>query len=317
MTYYDHLLFQRQSDYPAPSALSVVRETAIAKVKQRLGEYQHLFSSSLATSPQPYHSDAVVRIGSADSLTVVQREELLRHCKFFMPWKKGRFNIFGIEIEGEWRSDWKFQRMHPHLQLEGKRVADIGCHNGYYMLRMLADKPEFVVGFEPNLHCYFNFHFLQQYIQVPNIYFEPFGVEYLRHYQTYFDVVLCWGILYHQLNPISVLRTIHKSLARGGRVIIDCQGIAGAGDYLLMPRKSYAGASGVWYLPTRTALMNWLHRTNFRNINLFYDEPLSVEEQRATSWSPIASLKDFLAADGQTTIEGYPAPRRFYVVAQK
>ncbi|MDE3269775.1 MAG: tRNA 5-methoxyuridine(34)/uridine 5-oxyacetic acid(34) synthase CmoB [Pseudomonadota bacterium] len=314
MNFYDHLLCKGQDDYPVPPAIGAVRAAAIAKVASQLDDYHHLYVSPAAV---PYSTDGVVKIGTAASVNAAERDELRQRCEFLKPWKKGQFEIFGLAIDGEWRSDWKFARMSPHLQVAGKRVADIGCHNGYYMLRLLADKPEFVVGFEPNLRCYFTFHFLQQYIQAANLYFEPFGVEHLRHYQAYFDVVLCWGILYHQLDPVSVLRTIHHSLVRGGKVIIDCQGIAGEGEFLLLPRKTYAGATGTWYLPTRAALMNWLQRTNFRNINIFYDAPLSPAEQRATSWSPIASLQDFLNADGKTTIEGYPAPRRFYVVAQR
>ena len=242
---------------------------------------------------------------------------LLAHCRFFRPWKKGRFDLFGIEIDGEWRSDWKWQRMESRLQVEGERVADIGCHNGYFMFRLLAKAPSLVVGFEPNLHCYFNFHFLQQYVREEKLYFEPFGVEYLDEYPAFFDVVLCWGILYHQLDPVSVLRRLHRSLKRGGVVLIDCQGIAGEDDMLLLPRKRYAGAAGIWYLPTKSALKNWLHRTNFRNINVFYDEPLSISEQRATAWSPSKSLQDFLTADGKKTCEGYPVPRRFYLIAEK
>ena len=47
--------------------------------------------------------------------------------------------LFGVDIDTEWRSDWKWDRIEPHLgvSLEGKVVADIGCANGYFMFRML------------------------------------------------------------------------------------------------------------------------------------------------------------------------------------
>ncbi|MBU2323874.1 MAG: DUF1698 domain-containing protein, partial [Gammaproteobacteria bacterium] len=55
-----------------------------------------------------------------------------------IPWRKGPFNLFGVHIDTEWRSDWKWQRVAPHLDLAGKRVLDVGCGNGYYMWRMLG-----------------------------------------------------------------------------------------------------------------------------------------------------------------------------------
>jgi hypothetical protein len=48
---------------------------------------------------------------------------------------------------------------------------------------------------------------------------------------------------------------------------------------------------------------------------VFYSEPLSIEEQRSTEWASIKSLNDALDCSSglTTTVEGYPAPHRFYV----
>ncbi|MEZ5478240.1 MAG: DUF1698 domain-containing protein [Thiolinea sp.] len=34
--------------------------------------------------------------------------------------------MFGLQIDTEWRSDWKWQRVAPHLEFPG-RTAGAGC----------------------------------------------------------------------------------------------------------------------------------------------------------------------------------------------
>ncbi|HCL53707.1 MAG TPA: tRNA 5-methoxyuridine(34)/uridine 5-oxyacetic acid(34) synthase CmoB, partial [Pseudomonas sp.] len=66
------------------------------------------------------------------------------------PWRKGPFDLFGVHVDTEWRSDWKWARVAPHLDLAGKRILDVGCGNGYYMWRMLGAGADSVVGVDPN-----------------------------------------------------------------------------------------------------------------------------------------------------------------------
>ena len=54
------------------------------------------------------------------------------------PWRKGPFDLFGVHVDTEWHSDWKWSRVAPHIDLQGKRILDVGCGNGYYMWRMLG-----------------------------------------------------------------------------------------------------------------------------------------------------------------------------------
>ncbi|RLB89377.1 MAG: tRNA 5-methoxyuridine(34)/uridine 5-oxyacetic acid(34) synthase CmoB, partial [Deltaproteobacteria bacterium] len=43
------------------------------------------------------------------------------------PWRKGPFNIFGVDIDTEWQSWMKWDRLLPHLpELSGRRILDIG-----------------------------------------------------------------------------------------------------------------------------------------------------------------------------------------------
>mmetsp|Transcript_469 Transcript_469/g.596 ORF Transcript_469/g.596 Transcript_469/m.596 type:complete len:460 (-) Transcript_469:117-1496(-) len=86
----------------------------------------------------------------------------------------------------------------------------------------------------------------------------------------------------------------------------------------LMPRKSYANAGGIWFLPNQECLRIWLTRAHFKDIEIFYADKLSTDEQRATEWADIRSLQQALDPKDMTrTIEGYPAPHRFYLRATR
>ena len=75
---------------------------------------------------------------------------------------------------------------------------------------------------------------------------------------------------------------------------------------------------GVYFLPTLNTLKNWLQRANFNNIKVIFGEELSTEEQRATDWANVRSLRESLdPKDDSKTVEGYPRAHRFYVQCTK
>jgi tRNA (mo5U34)-methyltransferase len=270
-------------------------------------------------SPWFDFSGGVVKVGRGDELTLEQQQRWQQALRVFCPWKKGPFELFGIPIDAEWRSDWKWSRILPQISsLHKRRVADIGCHNGYFMFRMAAQEPACVIGFEPVAKHFWNFQLLQNIVQQPTLHFELLGVEHIHFYPNFFDTIFCLGILYHHPDPLGLLDKLRQALAPQGEIIIDCQGIPGALPIALTPRKRYARARGIWFLPTQSCLETWLARTGFTQIHCFFAEPLSTEEQRRTSWADLDSLQDFLdPEDSSLTVEGYPAPWRYYLIARK
>lgn len=261
------------------------------------------------------YSGPVVRIGGADELNPDEARLFERALQAFVPWKKGPFELFGHAIDAEWRSDLKWGRILPHKEsLRGRIVADIGCHNGYFMLRMLPERPALVVGFEPYAKNYYNFMLMQRFAQEPELQYELLGIEHLDLFPDFFDTIFCLGVLYHCQDPIAALRRLAVGLRRGGELILECQGIPGELPVALSPRQRYANTRGIWFLPTVSCLENWLARTGFGTVECFFVHALGSDEQRTTAWAPIESLADFLA-DGERTREGYPAPLRIYVRA--
>lgn len=101
--------------------------------------------------PSSVELKAKVEIGRVEELRTVSQEELTSQLMAFHPWRKGPYTLFGVEIDTEWRSDWKWDRLLPHIQpLAGRKVLDIGCGNGYHGWRMRGEGAEFVLGIDPS-----------------------------------------------------------------------------------------------------------------------------------------------------------------------
>ncbi len=286
--------------------------------------YYEIMKKGADITAQTYDfSGDAPKIGTRDELSEAQFDSLHSGLKDLMPWRKGPFDLFDIDLDAEWRSNLKWNRVDDFLTKSGisltnKRIADIGCNNGYYMFRMLRDNPELVVGFDPMLKFFFQFQYINRMIKDSPLNFEIFGVEEIALYPKFFDVIFCMGILYHNQNPIGILKDMHSALAKDGTIIIETQGIPGDDCVALFPNKRYAKVPGTYFVPTTPCLINWLQKAQFSNIEVFFEHKLEFKEQRKTEWMTWQSLEDFLdPEDPSKTIEGYPAPIRIYLKATK
>lgn len=279
------------------------------KGKRYLGVMERLFSATPSTFD--FSTDAVT-IGRPEDLTPPQREVLWGLLHELDPWRKGPFNLFGIEIDSEWVSSLKWNRVRERIApLTGRKVLDIGSSNGYYLYRMLAEQPELLLGVEPYLTFYFQHQLLQHFAKVPNLHCLPIKFEEMPPIANHFDTVFSMGILYHRRSPIDTLVEMQKTLRRGGQLVLETLIIEGEDDLALCPEKRYAKMNNVYFLPTVSCLTNWLQRTGFTNVRCIDITRTTSAEQRETEWIQTESLKDFLApADPSRTIEGYPAPLR-------
>ena len=256
-------------------------------------------------------------IGNKENLSQEEYEIILSAAKKLIPWRKGPFNVFGIEINSEWQSNIKYNLIRPYFNLKDKVVADIGCNNGYYMFRMLEDKPEKLVGFDPSPLTLHQFEFINHFVKSDIIY-EMLGVEHLEFYTHKFDFIFMLGVLYHRADPIGTLKSLARGLSSKGEILIDTFMIDGEEELCLSPNKRYSKIPNIYFIPTIPALKNWLERAGFENIEILATTVTTSEEQRTTPWSFDQSLEDYLDPnDNSKTVEGYPAPKRVYVKARK
>jgi len=280
----------------------------------------------------PRWSDALARLpqieaieedfaGPAVSLSgrCTKPTELRAALEALKPWRKGPFRLADVYIDSEWRSDLKWARVLPDLApLRGRRVLDIGCGNGYYGWRMLAEEPELVIGIEPSVLFNLQFAAVQHYLQREDIALLPIGVEAIPDDLEYFDTVFSMGVLYHRRSPIDHLYQLRGFLVPGGELCLETLVIEGGPGRVLLPPERYARMRNVWFIPSAAELVTWLQRCGFENVHVVDECVTTPSEQRATEWMQFESLEQCLDCERPgLTVEGLPAPRRAVVIASR
>lgn len=252
-----------------------------------------------------------LRIGNENDSDAARRERLMGLLREFHPWRKGPFCLFGIHLDTEWRSDWKWNRLAAHLDLRGKTVLDVGCGNGYYGWRMLGAGARLVVGVDPTLRYIMQYAVLCHYLGDRDNYVLPLRFEDLPEQSAAFDVAFSMGVLYHRRDPLEHLRRLYGQLRPGGQLVLEGLVLAGAEEAALHPPGRYAKMKNVHAIPTAPLLQRWLAEAGFSGIALLDVSPTTVQEQRRTEWMQFESLADFLDPQDPTrTVEGHPAPIR-------
>ncbi len=275
--------------------------------------------SCLQTKHYEFDRASIV-IGQASDVANIHSQQIEMLLKALLPWRKGPFNFFGIDIDSEWRCDQKWQRVQRCLPcLQDKSILDVGCGNGYYMLRMLGDGAKSVIGVDPTLIFLAQFYALTQNLNTKlDAHLLPLTFEQLPNTMNHFDVIFSMGVLYHRRNPQEHLQRLFSHLNNGGKLILETLIINNHTSEQLIPEQRYAGMRNVWSVPTPSLIEAWLQQSGFKNIELHDQRVTSVTEQRATEWTKNFSLQNFLDPnDTSKTIEGYPAPVRAIFSAQK
>lgn len=244
---------------------------------------------------------------------------LRRQLLELSPWRKGPFDVAGVSIDSEWRSDLKWQRVQRAASpLAGRRVLDVGCGNGYYALRMLGAGAACVIGVDPTLLYVMQFRALAHFLGPRPVHVLPLRSEELPPGSAAFDTVLSMGVLYHQRAPLVHLRELRSHLRGGGELVLETLVLPGEEPYARTPPGRYARMRNVWHLPTVPELCVWLARCGFRDIAAADVTLTSVAEQRSTEWMTFESLGEALDPDDPSqTVEGWPAPRRAVVIARR
>ncbi|WP_281213421.1 tRNA 5-methoxyuridine(34)/uridine 5-oxyacetic acid(34) synthase CmoB [Shewanella insulae] len=260
-----------------------------------------------------------VEVGSGDQLSKGQQEKLKNLLKLFSPWRKGPFDLHGIHIDTEWRSDWKWERVQPHISpLKNRTVLDVGCGSGYHMWRMLGDGAKRVVGIDPSPLFLCQFEAVKRLAgnQHP-VHLLPLGIEQLPPLDA-FDTVFSMGVLYHRRSPIDHLLQLRDQLRTGGELVLETLVVDGDENTVLVPGERYGKMNNVWFLPSAKALEAWLKKADFVDVRCVDIDVTSLAEQRSTEWMPNESLVDYLNPnDISLTVEGYPAPKRATFIAVK
>ena len=289
---------------------------------KRIEKLPNITSADIClTSAAVTAEHACLALASSDLSQDQQRmiKGLLHDLK---PWRKGPYQLQGTYIDTEWRSDFKWDRLAPHLSdLRGRKVLDVGGGSGYHAWRLAGAGAEFTLCIDPSPRYFAQFEAVRKLMgsnNRPAVYHLPLGIEDVPAQIEAFDTVLSMGVLYHRRSPIDHLYELKDCLRSGGELVLETLVIEGDANQCLMPEDRYAAMSNVWFLPSVAQLTLWLRRCGFINIRCVDLNQTSLEEQRTTEWMTFQSLVDFLDPENpKLTREGYPAPLRAILIAEK
>ena len=279
-------------------------------------QWQKVIDNLPQTSSSHTELAKAVEFGAASDISSGQAQQIRYLLQQLKPWRKGPFNIHGIEIDTEWRSDFKWHRVLPHISpLRNRTVLDVGCGSGYHLWRMRGEGADFVVGIDPSQLFYAQFQAIKHFNPDPAVNLIPVGIDDMPALKQ-FDTVFSMGVLYHRRSALDFLQQLKNQLRPGGELILETLVVEGDVNTVLVPGERYAKMRNVWFIPSVEALLHWLTRLGFANARLVDLNQTSLDEQRKTEWMDNESLIDFLdATDHSKTIEGYPAPLRAVIVA--
>ncbi len=260
---------------------------------------------------------AAVRAGVAGDCSDAERMRLERSLRSLLPWRKGPFDLFGIDIDTEWRSDRKWNRVREAVgSLSGRTVLDVGCGSGYHALRMAGAGAHAVIGIEPMPLYVVQFLAVNRYLGADRVGVLPLRLEDLPGGLCGFDTVFSMGVLYHRRSPIDHLAELRGQLRPGGRLLLETLVVEGDERTVLVPPDRYARMRNVWFIPSVKLLQTWLARVGFTDAAVVDVTATTVTEQRGTAWSTAQSLVDGLDPRSPLlTIEGHPAPLRAALLA--
>jgi len=249
----------------------------------------------------------------------VSESELRKSLLRLRPWRKGPFDICGVHIDAEWRSDLKWDRIKNAIEpLDGRIVLDVGCGNGYYAFRMRGMGAKLVIGLDPTLLYVVQFLAICHFMQSEPVYVLPLRLRELPHNSSAFDTAFSMGVLYHQRDPEQHLQQLKSSLRPGGELVLETLILPGTEAVAQTPGERYARMRNIWLLPTLPKLSSWLKVAGFGDVRLIDVSDTTAEEQRSTEWMPFESLAEALdPADSSRTIEGWPAPRRAALICNR
>ena len=149
------------------------------------------------------------------------------------------------------------------------------------MWRMVGEGAKMVVGIDPTELFLCQFEAVRKLLnndRRANL--IPLGIEEMQPLAA-FDTVFSMGVLYHRKSPLDHLTQLKNQLVKGGELVLETLVVDGDVNTVLVPSDRYA-------------------------------------KMRKTDWLENESLIDFLDPnDHSKTIEGYQAPTRAVILANK
>ncbi|MDF7671569.1 tRNA 5-methoxyuridine(34)/uridine 5-oxyacetic acid(34) synthase CmoB [Orbaceae bacterium ESL0721] len=264
------LIAQKRPTNDLSSWLEILPTQLANWKKQNLDSRFNHWVNSIAHLPeinQPIEVDLTngVTVKTETPISVGAQQRIEKLLKNLIPWRKGPFDLHGVVIDSEWRSDLKWQRLLPYIDdLYGKTVLDVGCNSGYHLWRMVGAGARLAVGIDPMALFLCQFEMVRKLLGGDQrAHLLPLGIEALPKLNA-FDVVFSMGVLYHRRSPLDHLYQLKDQLVSGGQLVLETLVIEGDLHQALLPQDRYAQMRNVYFIPSVPTMISWLERCGFK-----------------------------------------------------
>jgi len=231
-----------------------------AGVTHQLGEQDSVDRAFEGAEPVRFSSDL------PEHLAAEERERLVARARELEPWLQGPFLLGGdLVVGGAWRIDSRWATLDEHVpDILGKNVLDVGSNAGYDPFMFNLKGAARVLACEP-------FEFIEQARFLESLYqtgvdFQPIGWQELSE-ETHgtFELVHCHGVLYHEVDPIALLRRLHEMTRPGGTLLFGSMMLADAAlsDLSRFVPRSYFRDPTWWWVPGPVALHEMIESVGF------------------------------------------------------
>ena len=194
-----------------------------------------------------------VRLQEAKEL--VERRDFVWHQRFEL--------VPGVFTPGRNDVHWLLDLASVPADLSGKTVLDVGTSNGGAAFLLERKGAERVVAVDLSDDEKWGFADLQSFLRsrVEFVRSDVYDLERALGGEK-FDLVLCWGVLYHVRHPLlalEALRAVTREHAWIETAVSDGELGPGVSDLAVAQfyRKAFAGDGSNWFVPTVRALADW------------------------------------------------------------
>ncbi len=194
-----------------------------------------------------------------------------------------------------------FSRFGMSKNLTGKCVADVGGWDGLFSFRAEEQGAEEVQLFEPTVddwgnptEAYHNGFALAKYLRDSNVEKVYSSVyEAHLHRESYFDVVMCFGVMYHLIAPLLALKSLNFMLKVGGTLLLETavhesKHTANLPAWMVEPGKADDPTNCMY--PTKAGLRKSLKAFGFAQIEELAEFPGPRVTCRAVKTGPIMGI---------------------------
>lgn len=144
--------------------------------------------------------------------------------------------------------------------LSGCRVLDIGTCNGGAAFLAERRGAERVVGVDIYEPTVFGFRQLADAIGSKAEYLRATIYELPDRVDTEFDIVFCFGVLYHLRHPLLALDSLWRITAGSLHIETALNGAENGTDFY---PDAYSGDSSNWFIPSRQCVLDWTRSSGF------------------------------------------------------